>query len=62
MSPLREFVIRPQNNYIQSAFFPEASVANSLQDFSASPEEKFGRRGKKFGPLINFHFLFLGIP
>jgi hypothetical protein len=27
-----------------------ASVANSLQNFSASPEEKFGRSGKKFGP------------
>ncbi len=54
MCPLREFVIKQQNNHIQSAFFPEASVANSLQNFAASPEEKFGRWGIKFGPLVIF--------
>jgi hypothetical protein len=43
MCPLREFVIMQQNNHIQSAFFPEASVANSLQNFSAGTEEKFDR-------------------
>jgi hypothetical protein len=45
MCPLRELVIiiRQQNKHIQSAFFPEASVAKASQNFSASPEEKFGR-------------------
>jgi hypothetical protein len=33
-----------------------ATVANSLQKFSASPEEKFGRSGKKFGPPVIFSF------
>ncbi len=32
------------------------SVANSLQNFSDSPQEKFGRWGKKFGPPVNFTF------
>jgi hypothetical protein len=35
------------------------SVANSLQSFSANPEEKFDCLGKTFGPH-NF-FLFEGI-
>jgi hypothetical protein len=51
MCPLREFVIKQQNNHhIQSAFFPEASVANSSQNFSASPEEKLAAEEKNSGP------------
>jgi hypothetical protein len=33
-----------------------SGVANSLQNFSASPEEKFCRCGKKFGPPVMFTF------
>jgi hypothetical protein len=33
-----------------------ASVANSLKNFLASPEEKFGCRGKKFGSPVMFTF------
>jgi hypothetical protein len=35
----------------------EHSVANSLQNFSASPEEKFGRLKEKMRSPSNFNFL-----
>jgi hypothetical protein len=31
-------------------------TSNSLQNFSTSPEEKFGRKGKKFGHPATFTF------
>jgi len=34
------------------------SVVSSSQNFSASPADKFGRRGKKYGPFVILYKIF----
>ncbi len=46
---------RPRHN-TQYCMWALGSVANSVKNFLASPEEKFGRWGKNFGPPVIITF------